>query len=111
MPRLGGFPQNRPFDLDALFESTSGISGSEVVQTSLPPGPEREAILNELLGALQEQAGDVTAMIEELRGLMVGRDLTQLINSVVVPAMTIVFRGGESLADGDTTSTWAAKVE
>lgn len=51
------------------------------------------------------------AMIEELRGLMVGRDLTQLINSVVVPAMTVVFNGGESLADGDTTSTWAAKVE
>jgi hypothetical protein len=111
MPRLGGFPQNRPFDLDALFESMSGTSGSEVVQSSLPPGPEREAMLNELLGALQGQAGDVTAMIEELRGLMVGRDLTQLINSVVVPAMTVVFRGGESLADGDTTSTWAAKVE
>lgn len=111
MPRLGGFPQNRPFDLDALFEHTPGTSGSEVVQASLPPGPEREAMINELLGALREQASDVTAMIEELRGLMVGRDLTQLINSVVVPAMTVVLKGGESLADGDTTSTWAAKVE
>lgn len=111
MPRLGGFPQNRPLDLDALFERTSGTSGSGVVQTSLPPGPEREALLDELLGALHEQAGDVDEMIDELRGLMVGRDLTQLINSVVVPAMTVVFNGGESLADGDTTSTWAAKVE
>lgn len=111
MPRLGGFPQNRPLDLDALFERTSGTSGSGVVQTSLPPGPEREVLLNELLGALNEQAGDVDEMIDELRGLMVGRDLTQLINSVVVPAMTVVFNGGESLADGDTTSTWAAKVE
>lgn len=111
MPRLGGFPQNRSFDLDALFESTTSTSGSEVVQTSVSPGHEREAILNELLGALQEQAGDVTEMIDELRGLMVGRDLTKLINSVVVPAMTVVATGGESLADGDTTSTWAAKVE
>lgn len=111
MARLGGFPQNRPPDPDALFERSSGTSGSEVVQTSLPPGPEREALLNELLAALQEQAGDVNAMIEELRGLIVGRDLTQLINSVVVPAMTVVFNGAESLADGDTTSTWPAKVE
>jgi hypothetical protein len=111
MPRLGGFPQNRRFDLDALFESTTSTSGAEVVQTSLPPGPEREAVLNELLGALQERAGDVTAMIDELRGLMVGRDLTQLINAVVVPAMTVVSAGRESLADGDITSTWAAKVE
>lgn len=111
MPRLGGFPHNRPFDLDALFESTTSSSGSEGMKTSLPPGPEREELLNELLGALPEQAGDMTAMIDELRGLMAGRDLTQLINSVVVPAMTAVFIDGESLADGDTTSTWAAKVE
>lgn len=111
MPRLGGFPRNSSFDLDALFESTPGSSEAEVLRTSLPPGPEREAQLKELLSALQEKAGDVTAMIDELRGLMVGRDLTQLINSVVVPAMTVVLTGGESLADGDTTSTWAAKVE
>lgn len=111
MPRLGGFPHNRPFDLDALFESTTTSSGSEVMKVSLPPGPEREEVLNELLGALREQAADMTAMIDELRGLMVGRDLTQLINSVVVPAMTAVVIDGESLADGDTTSTWAAKVE
>jgi hypothetical protein len=68
--RLGGFPQNRPFDPEAL-----------------------------------------PALIEELRDVMAGRDLTQLINSVVVPAMTVAFTGGESLADGDSTSTWAAKVE
>jgi hypothetical protein len=111
MPRLGGFPQNRPFDLDAIFESRTSTSGSEVVQTSLPAGHECEALLNELLEALRYQAGDMTAMIDELRGLMVGRDLTQLINSVAVPAMTAVITDGESLADGDTTSTWAAKVE
>ncbi|WP_341267958.1 hypothetical protein [Gordonia malaquae] len=111
MPRLGGFPQDRSVDLGALFESTTSTSGSNLVQTSLPPGPEREAILNELVRALNEQAVDVTAMVDELRGLMAGRDLTQLINSVVVPAMTVVASGGESLADGDTTSTWAAKVE
>ncbi len=68
--RLGGFPQNRPFDPEAL-----------------------------------------PALIEELRDLMTGRDLTQLINSLVVPAMMVAFTGRESLADGDSTSTWAAKVE
>ncbi len=51
------------------------------------------------------------ARIDELRGLMAGRDLTQLINSVVVPAMMVGFTDGESLADGDATSTWAAKAE
>ena len=110
MPRLGGFPQNRPFDPDALYDSTTS-SGSGLVRMSLPPGPERDAVMNEMLEALQAQTGDLPALIEELRDLMAGRDLTQLINSVVVPAMTVAFTGGESLADGDTTSTWAAKVE
>lgn len=111
MPRLGEFPQNRPVGLGALFERRSGASDSEDVQISLPPGPERQAMLSELLAAMHEQARGVSAMIDELRGLMQGRDLTQLINSVVVPAMTAVFEGRESLADGDSTSSWAAKVE
>ncbi|MDV8022696.1 hypothetical protein [Rhodococcus sp. IEGM 1330] len=111
MARLGGFPENRSLNIDALFEVTASSSGSETVQTSLPPGPERDAILNELVGALSEQATDSTAMIEELRGLMVGRDITQLINAVVVPAMTVRSTGTQSVADGNTTSTWAAKVE
>lgn len=50
-------------------------------------------------------------LIDELRGLIAGRDLTQLINSVVVPAMMIAFTSEESLADGDVTSAWAAKAE
>lgn len=111
MSRLGGFPQNRPFYPEALFESTTSTSGSGVLRTSLPPGPERDAIIAEMLEALQSQAGDLPALIEELRDLMAGRDLTQLINSVVVPATMVAFTGGESLADGDSTSTWAAKIE
>ncbi|WP_237165672.1 hypothetical protein [Mycolicibacterium peregrinum] len=77
----------------------------------MPPGPEREAILAELMEALVERAGNLPAMIDELRTLMVGRDLTQLINSVVVLAMTGLSTGTESVADGDATSAWAAKVE
>lgn len=111
MPRLGGFPENQPFDVSPLFESTTSASGSEVVRTSLPPGPERDAVMAELMAALQSDAVDMSAMIEELRELMAGRNLTQLINSVVVPAMLRTVTGAESLADGDTTATWAAKVE
>ncbi|MDG5768376.1 MULTISPECIES: hypothetical protein [Mycolicibacterium] len=54
---------------------------------------------------------DLPTLIEELRELLTGRDLTQLVNSVVVPAMAVAHSGSESLADGDTTSSWAAKVE
>lgn len=111
MPRIGGFPENRPFDLDALFESTTNTSSLEVMRMSLPPGPERDAIMAEFMAALQSDARDMSAMIEQLRGLMAGRNLTQLINSIAVPAMTHTFTGAESLADGDTTATWAAKVE
>lgn len=111
MPRLGGFPESLPFDFDALFESKTSASGPEVVRTSLPPGPERAAVMAEIMAALQSDAGDVSAMAEELRGLMDGRNLTQLINSVVVPAMTSASVDAESLADGDRTATWAAKVE
>ncbi|WP_236054736.1 hypothetical protein [Mycobacterium sp. SM1] len=64
-----------------------------------------------MIEALQTRAGGLPALIEELRNLVAGRDLTQLINSVVVPAMTAPFSCAESLADGDATSTWAAKVE
>lgn len=111
MTRFGGFPENRLFDFEDWTDPTTTTSGSGMMQSWTPPGPEGDAILTELLDALQEQAGDLPAMIEELRGLMAGRDLTQLINSVAVPAMTVVFTGGESLADGDVTSSWPAKVE
>lgn len=110
MPRLGGFPQRRSLDSDALFESAMG-SEAGVMQRSLPPGPERDALLAKIFEAAQASAGDLPALIEELRGLMVGRDLTQLINSVVVPATTVAYTDGESLADGDATSSWAAKIE
>jgi len=109
MPRLGGFPHARSFNSDALYETAASESG--IVGTSLPPGHERDAILTGILQALKSDAADVPALVEELRGLMVGRDLTQLINSVAVPAMTVTFTGNESLADGDATSMWAAKIE
>lgn len=54
---------------------------------------------------------DMPALIDELRSLMTGKDLTQLISAVVVPATMGLFADGESHADGDTTSTWAAKIE
>jgi hypothetical protein len=54
---------------------------------------------------------DVPALIDELRDLMAGRDLTQLINSVVVPATMSLSAGEESLADSDATSTWPAMIE
>lgn len=111
MARLGGFPQNRVFDSEGLYESAAGASRSGTVRTSLPAGPERDAVINELLDALRERADDLPALIDELRGLMAGRDLTQLVNSVVVPAMTVAFTGADSLADGELTSTWAAKLE
>jgi hypothetical protein len=81
------------------------------VRRSSPPGPERDTLITEILAAVQAETGDLPALIEELRGLITGRDLTQLINSVVVPATTVAYTGAESLADGDATSSWAAKVE
>lgn len=110
MPRLGGFPQGRLFDPEALYDSTTR-SGSGMVRMSLPPGPERDAIMAEMLEALQAGTGNLPTLIDDLRGLIAGRDLTQLINSVVVPATMVTLTGGESLADGDATSTWAAKIE
>ncbi|MGU3652858.1 hypothetical protein [Mycolicibacterium sp. A43C] len=111
MPRLGGFAPTRFFDPDVLFEAATSASGSSVTRTSLPPGIDREEVLTRLLEMFRERADALPAMLEELRGLMVGRDLTQLINSMVVPAMLGTFNDQESLADGDVTSTWAAKVE
>ncbi|MDF3313480.1 hypothetical protein P3H15_52280, partial [Rhodococcus sp. T2V] len=110
MPRVGGFPHFEHFDPEMLFENTQ-VFGSEVVQTSLPPGPEREAILAEIREAMSAQAGKLSDLVDELRDLVNGRDLTQLINSVAVPATMVTFTEGESLADGDVTSTWAAKIE
>ncbi|WND60043.1 hypothetical protein QQA43_30820 (plasmid) [Mycolicibacterium vanbaalenii] len=110
MARLGGFPEAQPFDPDAFYESVTS-SGPGVVRRSLPPGPERDALLTEILQAVQADAEDLSTLIEELRDLMTGRDLTQLINSVVVPATTVAYTDGESLADGHSTSSWAAKIE
>lgn len=88
----------------------------------MPPAEPRRAVGPQIYDHVMVRLGgfpqgqptdpdDLSTLIEELRGLMAGRDLTQLVNSVVVPAMTVAHSGGESLADGDATSSWAAKVE
>jgi hypothetical protein len=110
MARLGGFPEKRTFNSESLYKSTS-VSESGTMRTSLPPGPERDAVINKLLDELQVRADDLPALIDELRDLMADRDLTQLVNSVVVPAIMMGITGAESLADGELTSTWAAKIE
>ena len=76
MPRIGGFPENRLFDVDDWTDSTTRTSKSGMVQSWMPPGPEGDAILGELLETLKQEAGEIPAMIEELRDLMTGRDLT-----------------------------------
>lgn len=110
MVRIGGFPNSGSFDGRMLVESTT-LSRSETVEELLPPGPGREAVLTEIQEAMESKAQRLSSLAEELRHLVVGRDLVQLINSVVVPASMAMIDEGESLADGDITSSWAAKVE
>ncbi|MGW4330339.1 hypothetical protein ACWEKR_31170 [Nocardia sp. NPDC004573] len=97
-------------DFESLIESTEA-AGAGTVRRLLPPGPERDAFIEEQLESIRAEADKLPALAEELRQLMAGRDLTQLINSVVVPAMMLGVAGTESLADGELTSTWAAKIE
>lgn len=110
MVRIGGFPNPGSFDGRMLVESTT-LSGSETVEELLPPGPGREAVLAEIQEEMESNAQRLSSLAEELHNLVVGRDLVQLINSVVVPASMAMIDEGKSLADGDITSSWAAKVE
>lgn len=110
MARFGGFPDASGFDARMLVESTTE-SGSETVRALLPPGAEREALLVEVQEAMRSQAGEISSLVDELRGLVIGKELKQLINSVVIPATMVSINEGESLADGDVTASWAAKIE
>lgn len=110
MARIGGFPDVRYFDPDILADGAT-VTGSGSVQEFLRPGPEREALLADIRETMKSSAEKLPNLVDELRQLVAGRELTQLINSVVVPASMINFRDGESLADGDATSSWAAKIE
>ncbi|MDE1674853.1 hypothetical protein [Nocardia gipuzkoensis] len=112
-PRLGGFPEGEAFGTDQVWlpEQATGRHGT--TRSSLPPGPEREALLQEIMASLREQAGDPTALVAELRDLLAGKDLTQLINAVAVPASMSLIPdvGSGALDDGPDTWNWAAKIE
>ncbi|MBF6228795.1 hypothetical protein IU470_27300 [Nocardia abscessus] len=112
-PRLGGFPEEAAFGTDQVWlpEQATGRHGT--IRSSLPPGPEREALLHEIMASLRERAGDPTALVAELRDLLAGKDLTQLINAVAVPASMSVIpdAGSGALDDGPYTWNWAAKIE
>lgn len=112
-PRLGGFPEEEAFGTDQVWlpEQATGRHGT--IRSSLPPGPEREALLQEIMAALREQASDPTALVAELRDLVAGKDLTQLINAVAVPASMSLIPDVDSgaLDDGPHTWNWAAKIE
>ncbi|MBF6543415.1 hypothetical protein [Nocardia brasiliensis] len=110
MTRFGGFPQGRILDIGSLTAATKP-TGAATIRESLAPGPEREAALIAVFESLRSQADELPALIDELRDLMAGRELTQLISSVAIPASMMGFAGAESMADGESTSSWAAKIE
>lgn len=112
-PRLGGFPMEESFGTDQVWLPEQATARHGTIRSSLPPGPEREALLQEIMASLREQAGDPTALVAELRDLVVGKDLTQLINAVAVPAsMSLIPDAGSgALDDGPHTWNWAAKIE
>lgn len=60
---------------------------------------------------MASNAARLPSLVDELRNTISGRDLVQLLNSVVVPASMVSLDEGEGLADGDRTSSWAAKIE
>lgn len=109
MVRIGGFP-SADFDMQTLVESAM-VTDHQALQQILPPGPAREAKLEGIRETLASNATRLPRLADELRELVVGRDLVQLLNSVVIPASMVSFNKKESLADGDLTSSWAAKVE
>lgn len=108
--RLGGFPDSSSLDDQMLFESTT-VGDFETVHKFLPPGPGREKQLVEIRNAMSSNAALLPSLVDELRNIISGRDLVQLLNSVVVPASMVSLGEGEGLADGDRTSSWAAKIE
>lgn len=110
MVRLGGFPDPSSPDEQLLVESTT-VGGFETVHKFLPPGPDRQRHLVEIRNAMTSNAARLPSLVDELRNIISGRDLVQLLNSVVVPASMVSLDEGEGLADGDRTSSWAAKIE
>lgn len=110
MVRLSGFPNSSSVNEQMLIENTT-VGDFEIVHKFLPPGPEREKRLVEIRNAMTSQAARLPSLVDELRNIISGRDLVQLLNSVVVPASMISLGEGEGLADGERTSSWAAKVE
>ncbi|WP_157101342.1 hypothetical protein [Nocardia shimofusensis] len=112
-PRPGGFPEEEAFGTDQVWlpEQATGRHGT--IRSSLPPGPEREALLQEIMASLREKASDTTSLVAELRDLLAGKDLTQLINAVAVPATMSLIPdvGSGALDDGPHTWNWAAKIE
>ena len=87
-----------------------GTASTSHFDSSLPPGPEREAVRAEAQEDLEHRASQLAPLSAELRQLVARHDPTQLIPSISVPAGMGVT---EQEADDDSLRTFSndAKIE
>ena len=80
------------------------------VVSLIPPGPEREAVLAEVMADLEQRASQLDALATELRRLVARHDPMQLIPSIAVRA-SMGFLDPESADDAPHTFSTDAKIE
>ena len=85
-------------------------TGDSYFSNVLPPGPQREAALEETTAILTDRASKLGALVDQLRVLVVGHDPVELIHSIAVPT-SVVLLDSDAYDDEPHTFSWDAKIE
>jgi hypothetical protein len=84
-----------------------GITYREAV----PPGPDRDAIVEAIRTELMARASTLDVSIEALRSLVAAHEPVEFINAIAIPTSMAFLEQGTSPDDAPETVTWAAKIE
>ena len=106
--RLLEFPPDAGMPIN-IYEPQSP-TGDSYFSNVLPPGPQREAALEETTVILTDRASKLGALADELRGLVVGHDPVELIHSIAVPT-SVGLVDSDTYDDAPHTYSWDAKIE
>ena len=106
--RMLEFPPDAGMPIN-LYEPPSS-TGTSYFSNVIPPGPQREAALEQTMAILTDRASKLGALAGELHSLVVRHEPVELIHSIAVPT-SIGLADSDDYEDAPHTFSWDAKIE
>jgi len=89
----------------------SELAGQVIYRETIPPGPERDGVVEALQAELRARAARLDISIDALQSLLLAHEPVEFINAIAIPTSMGLRDAGPAVDDAPDTVTWPAKIE